>query len=117
MAIGGLDQQGKRRVFFELNGQPREVAVTDESCVDEISTKPKADPSNDLEYGASMPGKITQINVKIGQTVMAGDTLLLMEAMKMETAIIALTDGDIESLEVALNDQVGAGDLLLRMKS
>ena len=62
---------------------------------------------------APMPGKILEVHVKVGQTVSAGETLMIMEAMKMEHKITAGSDGVIESIFYQQGDQVEQGTELL----
>lgn len=110
------NDKGKVRVFFELNGQPRTIAVPDRKRVGMIVERSKADVENPLQIGAPMPGVISTLAVKIGQHVRAGDVLLSIEAMKMETAIHAEADGVVAEVTVKPGDQIDAKDLLVRME-
>ena len=65
---------------------------------------------------AQVPGKITQILVKEGQSIKNGDTIVMLEAMKMETNILAKTAGEIEKIFIKNGDQVGAGQLIATLK-
>ncbi|MFZ9932120.1 MAG: pyruvate carboxylase [Chthoniobacterales bacterium] len=114
--IGTPDKDGRRVVFFELNGMPREVTVADKSLQTTQKVRRKADPSKPLEIGAPIPGMVTNLNHGNGAKVSKGDKLLTMEAMKMQTTIYAPCSGTIEELLVAAGDAVDAGDLLLRMR-
>jgi biotin carboxyl carrier protein len=60
-----------------------------------------------------MPGKVIEVKVKKGDKVKAGDTLIIIEAMKMEHAIKATAPGKVIKLMVALNQQVDNGATLL----
>ena len=62
-----------------------------------------------------MPGVVSTVNVKSGQTVETGDILLSIEAMKMETAIYSEVDGVVEELLVKAGDQIDAKDLMVRI--
>ena len=64
---------------------------------------------------APMPGTILKIEVAVGQTVKKGDTLCVLEAMKMENAIPAPEDGTVASLNVQKGASVNAGDLLVSL--
>ncbi|NLP58068.1 acetyl-CoA carboxylase biotin carboxyl carrier protein subunit [Lutibacter sp. B1] len=64
---------------------------------------------------APMPGLILNINVKEGQKVKEGDTLLVLEAMKMENAISAQVDGVVKSIEVKKGCSVEKGELMIQM--
>lgn len=115
LALGEANEQGMVRVFFELNGQPRSIAVPDRlHGATGAMSRAKADPANSAHVGAPMPGVISTVNVTAGQSVQTGDILLSIEAMKMETAIYAEHDGLIEELLVKAGDQIDAKDLMLR---
>lgn len=114
--LGPADKDGRRIVFFELNGMPREVTVTDKSLQSEKKARPKANPSNSLEVGAPIPGMITSIGPGNGARVAKGDLLLVLEAMKMQTSLYAPCDGFIEQILVETGDAVDSGDLLVKMR-
>src|SRR5438552_1747991 len=63
---------GRRLVFFELNGQPREVLVLDRSLASQVQAHPRAKAGNPLHIGAPMPGLVTQVTVAGGEQVAAG---------------------------------------------
>jgi pyruvate carboxylase len=110
------NDKGQVRVFFELNGQPRAVAVPDRLRVGEIKVRPKAAAGDPRQVGAPMPGVISGVTVVPGQPVAAGDVLLSIEAMKMETALHAEADGVIAEVLVRPGDQIDAKDLLVRFE-
>jgi propionyl-CoA carboxylase alpha chain len=64
-------------------------------------------------FVARMPGKVIELRVKVGDSVRAGETLLVLEAMKMEHPMRATDDGVVSEVRVALGDQVESGALLL----
>lgn len=113
MAIGNLDDTGHRRLYYRLNGQPREIEVRDLSAGVAIDAKAKADKQDPQQIGAAMPGKILSILVKVGDEVAKGQKLLVTEAMKMETNITAPHDGTVSAIEVSVGEQVVGNDLLL----
>lgn len=118
LAIGDVNEKGMVRVFFELNGQPRSIAVPDRlHGATGAAVRAKAEPGNDSHVGAPMPGVVSTVNVESGQSVKVGDVLLSIEAMKMETAIYAEIDGEIEELLVKTGDQIDAKDLMVRIKA
>lgn len=112
-AIGETDAGGYRRVFFELNGQPRVVRIRDNSAKIQVVQRPRADANNADHLAAPMPGMITSIAVAPRRPVHRGDVLLSIEAMKMETVLHAERNGVIKQLHVHPGDQVDAKDLLL----
>src|SRR5690606_27483708 len=68
-AVGALDREGYREVFFELNGQPRRVRVRDRSVKAEVAEREKADPANKGSVGAPMPGTVIEVKVSEGQAI------------------------------------------------
>ncbi len=114
--ISQADKDGRRIVFFELNGMPREVTVLDKSQQSTKKARRKADEANPLEVGAPIPGMITSVGPGNGARVAKGDKLLTLEAMKMQTTLYAPCDGNVEEMLVAPGDAVDAGDLLVRMR-
>src|SRR5205823_2399587 len=87
LTTGEVREDGTRTVFFELNGQARAVSVVDRSAERVRPRHPKAEPTNANHVPAPMPGKISSVAVRAGQQVQAGERLLSIEAMKMETAV------------------------------
>jgi pyruvate carboxylase len=116
LAIGEPRPDGVRTVFFELNGQPREVEVVDRSIETKAAKRVKADPADPTHVAAAMPGMVIGVVVSQGTKVTKGQKLLSLEAMKMETVLNAERDGEIAQLLVQSGSQVEAGDLLLVLK-
>ncbi|MDB5589380.1 MAG: pyc [Devosia sp.] len=110
------NEKGEVRVFFDLNGQPRTILVPDRLKVGEVKLRDKAAIGDPKQVGAPMPGVISGLAVKAGQTVTAGDVLCSIEAMKMETAIHAEASGVIAEVLVKPGDQIDAKDLLVRFE-
>lgn len=114
LAIGDVDEKGMVTVFFELNGQPRRVRVPDRAHgASAAKARRKAEPGNEAHVGAPMPGLVSALSVAAGQAVKAGDVLLSIEAMKMETALHAERDGTVAEVLVKAGDQIDAKDLLI----
>jgi pyruvate carboxylase len=114
LTIGDAQPDGRRTVFFELNGQPRDVTVEDFSLEEAVIRRAKVDPNDPNQVGAPMPGMVVNVAVKPGDQVAQGQKLLTMEAMKMETTLYAERDGRIAELFVAPGTQVDTGDLVIR---
>jgi pyruvate carboxylase len=112
-AIGEPDEDGQVRVFFELNGEPRSVRVPNRLKAAAAPKRRKADAANSLHVASPMPGMVATLAVTAGQKVRAGDLLLTIEAMKMETAIHADRAGTVAAVAVTAGQQVDAKDLLL----
>lgn len=116
LQIGDVNSKGKRTLYFELNGQSREIEVADLKVGKTDSSHEKAEPSNRLHIGATMPGAIVRINVKPGQEVKKGDVLLVTESMKMETSIQVSMDAIIDEVRVKQGELVETHDLLVTIK-
>ncbi|MDV7339357.1 pyruvate carboxylase [Terasakiella sp. A23] len=112
-AMSEADEEGRRTVFFELNGQPRNVKITDTSQAPKKEAAPKAEDGNENHVGAPMPGLVVSVAVKEGDTVERGDVLLSIEAMKMETSVLAEKSGTIERVVASAGTQVDTKDLLV----
>jgi pyruvate carboxylase len=110
------NEKGEVRVFFDLNGQPRTITVPDRLKAGEVKVRAKAAAGDPKQVGAPMPGVISTLAVQQGQKVTAGDVLCSIEAMKMETAIHAETDGTVAEVLVKPGDQIDAKDLLVRLE-
>ncbi len=118
LTVGDPDPDGMRTVFFELNGQPREVKVADKALESTARTHVvKADRDNPGHVAAPMPGKIAAISVSLGQVLNRGDKLLSIEAMKMETAVYSPRDGKVAKIYIQPGATVSSGDLLLEMEA
>ncbi len=84
-----------------------------------IASTPKTtvttqNPANG-EISAPMPGTILRLTCTNGQTVKRGDTILVLEAMKMENEIQTPADGKVESINVSEGQSVNAGDILVQL--
>ncbi|MCQ6265654.1 pyruvate carboxylase [Fictibacillus sp. WQ 8-8] len=115
VSIGEPQMDGTRVVYFELNGQPREVVVKDESIKSAVAAKRKVDPSDPGHIGASMPGTVVKVLVEKGEKVKKGDHLMITEAMKMETTVQAPYDGIIKEIYAANSEAISPGDLLIEL--
>jgi pyruvate carboxylase len=113
LTVGDVHEDGTRTVFFELNGQPRSVRVADHSVEGDLHVHPKAEPDNPHHVAASMPGKVTRVQVSKGDEVKQGQGMLSLEAMKMETAVYAPRDAIVADVLVDTGSVVAAGDLLV----
>lgn len=114
--IGEADIEGNRTLFFNLNGQRREIVVKDASIKSSVQTKRKAEPTNREQIGATMSGSVLQVLVKKGDHVKKGDPLLVTEAMKMETSIEARFDGEVAHVYVTEGEAISSGDLLIEVR-
>lgn len=111
-AIGEADDKGIRTVMTTLNGQLRPVFVRDTSITVDVKSAEKADPLKPGEIAAPFSGVVT-LQVEEGETVVAGQAIASIEAMKMEAAITSSVAGKVSRLAVPKTQQVDAGDLLV----
>jgi pyruvate carboxylase len=114
LTVGDPHEDGTRTVFFELNGQPREVVVKDKELAPAAPARPRAEAGNPLHVGAPMPGLVVRVLVAAGEQVAAGQKLFTLEAMKMETTLYADRAATVAEVLVRPGTQVEAGELLLR---
>jgi pyruvate carboxylase len=113
LAIGEPDDEGRRTIFFELNGQPREVKVTDRALAPSGPGKRMADEGDPAHVAAPMPGLVVAVSAQEGDAVSRGDRLLSIEAMKMETGVFAERDGVVTEVLVSAGTQVETKQLLM----
>ena len=116
VAVSQANEEGNCTVFFELNGQPREVIIPNKKVAATVQTRPQAEAGNINHIGAPMPGMIVSVKAKAGEKVAKNDPLITMEAMKMETTIYAEQDGEIDEVLVKAGDNVKTKDLLVTYK-
>jgi pyruvate carboxylase len=120
LEVGKLDAHGNRTVVFEVNGNRREVKIKDKESMNRIGSyeeaTPMADPDNKMEIGASIPGNILKVLVKEGDDVKEGQSLVVIEAMKMETNITAPVSGIVETILAKEGKQAKSGELLIKLK-
>jgi pyruvate carboxylase len=109
--IGEPDQDGFREVFFQINGQTRNIRIKDESIKVTTVKYPKASSKEDV--GAPLQGKLVELKVKEGDSVSKGNPLFVIEAMKMETTVTATRDGVVKRIGIPLNSLVEQDDCVL----
>lgn len=76
---------------------------------------PKAAGAGSVKVSAAVPGKVVKIVASVGQSVKAGDSVVIVESMKMEIPVVAPQDGTIASIDVAEGAAVENGDTLATM--
>ena len=116
VSIGESQHDGTRVMYFELNGQSRELVIQDMTVEVDGSIALKADPSNPNQIGATMPGTVLKVVVSKGSPVKRGDHLLITEAMKMETTVQAPKDGVVKEVYTTAGDAISTGDLLIEIE-
>ncbi|PBP26394.1 pyruvate carboxylase [Diplocarpon rosae] len=116
LAVGPLsDTTGQREVFYEMNGEVRQVTVDDNKAAVENTSRPKADPGDSSQVGAPMAGVVVEIRVKEGGEVKKGDPIAVLSAMKMEMVISAPHAGKVGSVQIKEGDSVGGADLICKI--
>jgi len=109
---GEETEDGMRVMQYELNGARRDVEVADESISIVAEKTVYADIENKLHVGSSIPGAVSKLNIKKGDKVVENQALITIEAMKMETSVVARTTGTVEEVFVREGQFVKAGELL-----
>jgi pyruvate carboxylase len=114
--VGETQEDGEVKVFFELNGQPRVIRVPNRLVKSTAAARPKAENGNPDHIGAPMPGVVASVAVQAGARIKAGDMLLTIEAMKMETGIHAERDAVVKAVHVQPGGEIDAKDLLVELE-
>ncbi|WP_062133782.1 pyruvate carboxylase [Demequina aestuarii] len=111
-AIGEPDDHGERTAIFNYNGSIRPVQVRDEAASVDVVQREKADVSKPGEIGSPFSGAVA-VTVDEGDQVSAGQTVALIEAMKMESAITTPVAGTVKRIVLDGNETLSGGDLIL----
>ncbi|MDC1332656.1 biotin/lipoyl-binding protein [Gammaproteobacteria bacterium] len=118
----GIDiEVGSHRFFAQITRADDQILINMPfGDLDAVIVPRFLEPRNEVPEGglvAPMPGKVIEVKVKKGDKVKAGDTLIIIEAMKMEHSIKATENGKVTKLMVSLNQQVDNGATLLVLDS
>lgn len=115
--IRNPDQDGNRELTFQVNGLLRTIRIKDKGAETKASKQSilMADPDDEHDIGANIPGNIVKMLVNEGEEVKASQPIAVIEAMKMETNIIAAIDGKIHKIYVKQGEQVISGQLIAKM--
>ena len=113
LSISPADADGKRIVFFKLNGQTRNIEVTDRSINVEKKSNSKCDPTDSKQIGSPLRGMLSIVHVKEGDIVQEDSPLFVIEAMKMESTVCAVAGGTIKNIVLAGGSMVDTNDLIL----
>jgi pyruvate carboxylase len=117
LAVGELQADGTRVIFYELNGRRRNGFVHDQSSGVKTKQRDKIDAANPGHVGAPMAGKVVELVVKEGEEVQEGQKLMVTEAMKMLNVIKAPSAGVVKKIHVAKGDDLAAGDLSFEIEA
>jgi pyruvate carboxylase len=115
--IGSPDKDGRRVITYELNGYPREAVIADKSLAKTAKARARADAGDPMQVGAPIPGMVTALSATVGGKVARGDKLATLEAMKMQTNLLAPADGVIAEVLVTTGDSIEAGDLVVKLRA
>ncbi len=116
--IRDVDEEGYRDVIFEVSGNRNAVRVKDKdaNAVAVASSIVYANEEDPFEIGANIPGTILKVLVKEGEAVEEKQPVAIIEAMKMETNILAPAKGTVDKIYVTEGQQVKAGELVVKLK-
>lgn len=124
-----LGDNDMKNYTITVNGNVYDVTVEEGASTGAVSAPaaPKAAPkaaatpaakpaatgtAGSVKINAPMPGKIVDVKVKVGDAVKKGQTVLVLEAMKMENDIVAPEDGTVASINAAVGSAVEAGETI-----
>ncbi len=117
LEVRSADDQRMREVVFEVNGNQRIVKILDEKisalASGAFQATRYADPENNYEIGASIPGNVLSVLVKEGDKVVKNQPVAIVEAMKMETNILAQVSGTVGEVFIEAGDKVEAAQLVM----
>lgn len=116
LSISPADTEGRRTVFFKLNGQTRNIEVTDRSIQVENKAHVKCDPDDSNQIGSPLRGMLSTVHVKEGDVVEEDAPLFVIEAMKMESTVCAVSAGKVKKVLLGSGTLVDANDLIIRME-
>ncbi|MCL2697056.1 MAG: pyruvate carboxylase [Oscillospiraceae bacterium] len=113
---GAENEDGTRIMQFEVNGIRRDITVQDKTIKISADQVKYADFENRRHVGSSIPGAISKVYIKKGDAVEVNQPLFIIEAMKMETSVVAQISGTVGDVLVREGQFVKAGELLAELK-
>ena len=113
--VSAVERPENGKMVVRISGVEREVEILDERALllDRMGMS-AADSAADLELCAPMPGKVLSVLVKPGDTVQQGDSLIVLEAMKMENVIKSAVSAKVEEVLANADSAVEKGELLVK---
>ena len=112
-SVGRANSEGMVTVYFKVNGQSRSVSIKDQSIKIDKVIHAKAEKGNEKHIGAPLQGMLSNVLVKNGEKVTKNQPLFIIEAMKMETTITAVTDTVIKDVVLKSGVMVNSEDLIM----
>ena len=116
LSVSSPNEDGIRLVFFKVNGENRYVEVKDSALDIKKEEHIKADTEDHNQVGAPLQGLLYKVLVKKGDEVNENDPLFIIEAMKMETTVTAVTAGKVKSVTLTAGVMVKQDDLILTLE-
>ncbi|MEO9894141.1 pyruvate carboxylase [Aurantibacter sp.] len=116
MQRGEPDLDGNVSIFFKINGQIRNVLIKDTTVKVSKVENQKADSSNTKHVGSPLQGLLSNVLVKKGQEVKKNQPLFVIEAMKMESTVVAITDGIVDKVLLEGGSLVNSEDLVVVLR-
>ncbi|MFN3579152.1 MAG: sodium-extruding oxaloacetate decarboxylase subunit alpha [Pseudomonas sp.] len=107
---------GKRHFYLSLDGMPEEAVFEPLNSFSGTGGSQRKQASKPGHVTTSMPGNVVDVLVAVGDTVKAGQGVLVSEAMKMESEIQAAIDGTVKAVNVAKGDRVNPGEILIEIE-
>ena len=114
-SISEPNDEGIRIVGFRVNGQPRDIDTLDRTVASDRPEHARADPTKPGHVAAPFRGAVN-VSVAVGDQIAAGDTVAVIEAMKMESSISAPVAGTVESIAATPGALLEPGDLILEIR-
>lgn len=117
ISVSKTDEDGFITLSFEVDGFRREIILEDPNTLQADFRKrvTYADDNDPSQIGSPIPGSVIKVNVKVGDNVKRGDTLAVIEAMKMETEVLAKTDGTVSAVYIEPTQMVSAKELIIKL--
>jgi len=118
ISIGQANEEGYVPVLFEVDGFRREIYIEDTRTLSskEKSTMLKVDKDNANQIGASIPGMVMKVLVNEGDTITEKQPVIILEAMKMETEVLARKAGTVGKIYVTEGQNVQPGELMMEIQ-
>ncbi|MDD2343016.1 MAG: sodium-extruding oxaloacetate decarboxylase subunit alpha [Tolumonas sp.] len=113
----GIKSDNKRHFYMSIDGLPEEVVFEPlNAYVGSGASNKRKQAAAPGDVSTAMPGNIVDVLVNVGDKVKAGQPLLVTEAMKMESEILAPIAGNVKAVHVAKGDRVNPGDVLIEIE-
>ena len=110
-----VEENGQGQASAPVAAAPVAAPVAAAAPAAAPAAKAPSAGAGSVEVAASLPGKVFKVEKSVGDSVSAGDTIIILEAMKMEVPVVAPQDGTVASIEVSVGDPVESGTLLATM--